>query len=85
MTSALLDSAQAGGLYVNEFSTSSKANAGVGRGGRVADASATLHNPASMTELDDHAFSTGLSLGFGNVQVDSATVIDDSPTGGTRT
>ena len=31
MTSTLLGSARAGGLYVNEFSTTSQANAGAGR------------------------------------------------------
>lgn len=73
MTSAMLDTARAGGLYVSEFSTTSQANAGAGRGAWVPDASATLHNPAAMTRLDDHGFATGLSLGFGNVRFDSST------------
>ncbi len=53
--------AEAGGLYANELSTTSQGNAGAGRGAWVPDASATLHNPASMTELDDHGFAGGLS------------------------
>ncbi len=73
VTSAMLDTARAGGLYVSEFSTTSQANAGAGRGAWVPDASATLHNPAAMTRLDDHGFATGLSLGFGNVRFDSST------------
>lgn len=62
--------AAAGGLYVNEFSTTSQGNAGAGRGAWVPDASATLHNPASMTRHDDHAFSGGFSGLFGNIRFD---------------
>ena len=76
LTSAMLDSARAGGLYVNEFSTTSQANAGAGRGAWAPDASATLHNPASMTQLDDHAFATGFSLGVGDIHFDSSTGSD---------
>jgi len=72
------DAARAGGLYVSEFSTSSQANAGAGRGAWIPDASASLHNPASMTELDDHGFAGGFSLGFGDVQFDAAS---SSPSG----
>lgn len=66
----LAGSAAAGGLYGNELSTSSQGNAGAGRGAWVPDASATLHNPASMTRLEDHGFATGLSLVAGNVRFD---------------
>ena len=58
----LAGTAGAGGLYVNELSTTSQGNAGAGRGAWVPDASATLHNPASMTRLKDHGFAGGLSL-----------------------
>lgn len=71
--------AAAGGLYVSEFGTTSQGNAGAGRGAWVSDASATLHNPAAMTRLDDHAFSTGFSLAFGRIEFDAA---DDTPSGG---
>jgi long-chain fatty acid transport protein len=64
-------SVSAGGLYVNEFGTTSQANAGAGRGAWASDASATLHNPATMTRLDDQAFSTGLHLAFGNIRFDA--------------
>ena len=73
--------ALAGGLYVNEFSTASQANAGAGRGAWVPDASAALHNPAAMTRLEDHALATGFSLAAGRVRFDPAS---NSPTG-TRT
>ena len=63
--------ADAGGLYSNELSTTSQANAGAGRGAWAPDASAAIHNPASMTRLDDHGFATGLSLVFGEVQFDA--------------
>jgi long-chain fatty acid transport protein len=69
--STVLSPAHAGGLYVNEYSTTSQANAGAGRGAWVPDASAALHNPASMTQLDDHGFATGLSLAFGDVHFDA--------------
>jgi long-chain fatty acid transport protein len=62
--------AQAGGLYLNEFSTTSQGNAGAGRGAWVPDASATLHNPASMTRLDDHGLAAGASVIFGRVRFD---------------
>lgn len=68
----------AGGLYLNEFSTTSQANAGAGRGAWVPDASAALHNPAAMTELDDHGFAAGFSAVFGNVRFDPAST---SPSG----
>jgi long-chain fatty acid transport protein len=62
--------AEAGGLYANELSTTSQANAGAGRGAWAPDASAAIHNPASMTRLDDHGFATGASLAFGKVRFD---------------
>lgn len=66
----LAGSAHAGGLYLNELSTTSQANAGAGRGAWVPDASATLHNPAAMTRLDDHGLAGGLSAVIGNVKFD---------------
>ncbi len=64
-------SAHAGGLYTNEFSTTSQANAGAGRGAWAPDASASIHNPATMTKLEDHAFATGVSAVLGNVRFDA--------------
>jgi long-chain fatty acid transport protein len=71
-------SSAAGGLYVNEFSTASQGNGGAGRGAGAPDASASLHNPATMTRLDDHAFAGGLSLASGNVHFDASS---SSPSG----
>ncbi len=71
--------ASAGGLYTNEFATTSQGNAGAGRGAWVPDASATLHNPAAATRLEDHAFSTGFSLVTGRVRFDAAS---NTPSGG---
>ena len=70
--------AVAGGLYINEFSTSSQANAGAGRGAWAPDASVTLHNPAAMTRLDDHGFASGFSIAFGRVRFDASS---SSPSG----
>lgn len=63
--------ARAGGLYANELSTSAQANAGAGRVAWAPDASATVHNPALMTELEDHGFAAGFSLVFGKVRFDA--------------
>lgn len=70
--------AMAGGLYVNEFSTTSQANAGAGRGAWAPDASAALHNPAAMTRLEDHGLAGGLTFVMGDVRFDPAS---DSPNG----
>jgi len=74
----VMSSANAGGLYVNEFSTTSQANAGAGRGAWSPDASVALHNPASMTQLDDHGFASGFSLASGTVHFDATST---SPSG----
>ncbi len=70
--------ASAGGLYVNEFATTVEANAGAGRGAWVPDASATLHNPATMTRLDEHGLASGFSLAFGRIRFDPSS---SSPSG----
>jgi long-chain fatty acid transport protein len=70
--------ARAGGLYLNEYSTTSQANAGAGRGAWVPDASATLHNPAAMTQLEDHGLAMGVSAVFGNIRFDPSS---SSPSG----
>ena len=76
--SGVATSALAGGLYVNEFSTTAQANAGAGRGAWVPDASAALLNPATMTVLEDHSFATGFTIAAGNVEFDPA---PSSPSG----
>jgi long-subunit fatty acid transport protein len=68
----VVSSAAAGGLYDNEFSTASQANGGAGRGAWAPEASASLHNPARMTRLDDHAFAGGFSLASGKVHFDAS-------------
>ncbi|MEZ4331693.1 MAG: outer membrane protein transport protein [Myxococcota bacterium] len=70
--------ARGGGLYMNELSTTAQANAGAGRVAWAPDASATLHNPALMTELSDHGFAAGFSLVFGNVHFDADAAPDPS-------
>ena len=73
------DPVAASSLYLNELSTASQGNAGVGRGAWAPDASVAIHNPASMTRLDDHGFAAGLSLVVGRVHFDPAS---NSPSGG---
>jgi long-chain fatty acid transport protein len=63
--------AHAGGLYTNEFSTTVQANAGAGRGAWAPDASSALHNPATMTERDEHSFASGFSIALANVHFDT--------------
>ena len=63
--------AMTGGLYVNEFGTSSMGVAGAGANARANDASTALHNPAGMTRLDDHQFMGGLAAGFSEIRFKS--------------
>jgi long-chain fatty acid transport protein len=62
---------RAGGLYANEFGTTAQANAGAGRGAWAPDASAALHNPAVMTELDTHSFAAGATVAYADIQFDA--------------
>ncbi len=63
--------AMTGGLYVNEFGTSSMGVAGAGANARANDASTAFHNPAGMTRLDDHQFMGGLAAGFSEIRFKS--------------
>ncbi len=71
--------AAGGGLYLNEFSTTVQSSAGAGRSAWAPDASATLHNPATMTRRNDHALSSGFDLAVGWIEFDAS---DSSPSGG---
>ncbi|MCH7709240.1 MAG: outer membrane protein transport protein [Myxococcales bacterium] len=63
--------AMTGGLYVNEFGTSSMGVAGAGANARANDASTAFHNPAGMTRLDDHQFMGGLAAGISEIRFNS--------------
>jgi long-chain fatty acid transport protein len=67
----LAGSAQAGGLYVSTFGTSSMGAASAGANAVAEDASTVFHNPAGMTRLDDHQVSVGLAPGFSMVEFDA--------------
>ena len=54
--------ARAGGLWLNEFGTPAMGRAGAGAEAGVDDASASLHNPASMTRLAGHQILVGAQL-----------------------
>ena len=72
-------SAQAGGLYIQEFGTPTQATATAGAQAKANDASTAFHNPAGMTRLDDHALMLAGGLLIGDIKFD---VDDDSPTSG---
>ena len=63
--------AMTGGLYVNEFGTSSMGVAGAGANARADDASTAFHNPAGMTRLDDHQFMGGMAAGISEIRFNS--------------
>jgi long-chain fatty acid transport protein len=63
-------SAIAGGLYLNEFGTSSMGTAGAGAQAYANDASTAWHNPAGMTRIDGRQLGAGGGLIFGKVKFD---------------
>jgi long-chain fatty acid transport protein len=71
--------AWAGGLYLNEFGTSSMGVAGAGAEARAEDASTSWHNPAGMSRLDDHHLMSGMAPGFTQIEFDPDS---DTPRGG---
>ena len=64
--------AQAGGLYLQEYATPSQGAAGAGANALGTDASTAFHNPAGMTRLDDHALLGGGGLLITDVQFDKS-------------
>ena len=60
----LVESAQAGGLYLPIFGTPSMGTASAGANAIAEDASTAIHNPAGMTRIDDHQLLLGLAPGF---------------------
>jgi long-chain fatty acid transport protein len=64
-------SAQAGGLYLQEFATSSMGTAGAGRHASASDGGTILHNPAGMTRLDGHMVFAGFAPGAATVKFDT--------------
>ena len=71
--------ALAGGLYLGEFATPSTGTANAGAGALGRDASTALHNPAAMTELEEHQVLLGLAPGFAEIEFDSDS---DTPVAG---
>ncbi|QLA06290.1 outer membrane protein transport protein [Enterobacter ludwigii] len=57
----------ASGLYFYEFATEDTALAGAGQAGRAQDASTIVTNPAGMTRLPDHLFTSGFQLMGGDI------------------
>ncbi len=60
----------AGGLYLNEFGTSSMGTAGAGSAAYANDASTAFHNPAGMTRIEGRQLGGAAGLIVGEVQFD---------------
>ena len=77
-------SAQAGGLYVEEFASNSMGTAGAGRGASALDAGTVMHNPAAQTRLEGHQIWAGFTPGFASIKFDKtdAAVNDNGGNGG---
>jgi long-chain fatty acid transport protein len=70
---ALLFTAQvswAGGLYLNEFGTTSMGTAGAGAGALAMDASTAFHNAAGMTRLEGNQLMASAGLLYADIQFD---------------
>ena len=62
--------ANAGGLWIYEFSAPAQGRAGAGAEAGVDDASASLYNPASMTRLEGHQLLVGLQAIDSKIEFD---------------
>lgn len=69
--SLLTGGAQAGGLYLHEFATSSMGTAGAGANAYASDGGTILHNPAGMTRLEGHTLFAGFAPGGATVKFDT--------------
>jgi long-chain fatty acid transport protein len=58
----------AGGLYLNEFGTSSMGTAGAGAQAYANDASTAFHNPAGMTRIDGRQFGAAAGLIYADIK-----------------
>jgi long-chain fatty acid transport protein len=67
----LTGNAQAGGLYLQEFATSSMGTAGAGRQAYASDGGTILHNPAGMTRLEGHTLFLGFAPGVATTKFDT--------------
>ena len=67
----LTGGAQAGGLYLQEYATSSMGTAGAGRHAYASDGGTVLHNPAGMTRLEGHELFAGFGAGGSTIKFDT--------------
>ncbi len=74
----------AGGLWINEFGSPIMGRAGAGSTSGVDDASAALHNPASMTALesDQIMVTAGVVVSEIEFDIDSSEAVNGSNNGG---
>lgn len=78
--------AGAGGLYLNEFGTTSMGTAGASAQSWANDASTAFHNPAGMTRLEGNHLMLGAGLLYTDVEFDQApnTPPPGGPNGGNQ-
>lgn len=79
---ASADPAAAGGLYISEFATPSMGTADAGSQAWADNASAALHNPASMTRLQNHEALVGVGVGITQVEFDTDRAAIEGDDGG---
>ena len=76
-------SAQAGGLYLQEYATTSMGTAGAGRHAYASDGGTIIHNPAGMTRLEGHVLFGGFAPGGSTVKFDKTdSVVNQGGNGG---
>jgi len=63
-------SSRSGGLYLNEFGTTSMGTAGAGAGALAMDASTAFHNAAGMTRLKQNQLTASAGLLYADLQFD---------------
>jgi long-chain fatty acid transport protein len=63
---------RAGGLYLNEFGTTSMGTSGASAQSWANDASTAFHNPAGMTRLEGNHLMASAGVLFGDVRFDQA-------------
>jgi long-chain fatty acid transport protein len=68
----LASHAQAGGLFLQEFATTSMGTAGAGSNAYASDGGTVLHNPAGMTRLKEHTLFAGFAPGGSTTQFDTS-------------
>jgi long-chain fatty acid transport protein len=72
LTFLITGSAQAGGLFLQEYATSSMGTASAGSTAYASDGGTIIHNPAGMTRLEGHAVFAGFAPGGSTIKFDTS-------------